>query len=137
MTALALFLTLMLSAVAALHLAWALRIWWPVTDEAQLARTVVGSRNIARMPAPLACAGVVAALSAAAVWLWLPRHWLVSLGLAAMTGVFVLRGLVTYTPLADRFFVEEPFRSLNRHYYSPLCLLIGAGLAVLLLERLT
>lgn len=36
--------------VALLHLLWALRIWLPCKNETELARSVVGARNIVRMP---------------------------------------------------------------------------------------
>jgi hypothetical protein len=49
--------------------------------------------------------------------------------------VFLGRGLITYTPLARRFGLVEPFATRNRQLYSPLCLIIGACIgAVLWLE---
>ncbi|MGR3466460.1 MAG: hypothetical protein ACU0CI_01160, partial [Shimia sp.] len=52
--------------IAALHALWALRIWWPIREEAALARAVVGTEGITRMPGPAWTWPVVAALIAAA-----------------------------------------------------------------------
>ena len=53
--------------LAALHMLWGLRIWWPLDDEQALARAVVGSKNIEKMPSSLSCFLVTAALSAIAL----------------------------------------------------------------------
>jgi hypothetical protein len=122
-------LTLILLAIAALHLMWAIGWWFPIRDEAALARAVVGTAGITRMPGAVACALVVVALLAVIAILWWPQGWLRTTGLWGAAAVFLLRGAVAYTPLMDGAAPEEPFRSLNRRWYSPLILLIGAGLA--------
>ena len=40
--------------IAAVHLLWALGFWWPIKDEAALARAVVGTKGIDRMPGAVA-----------------------------------------------------------------------------------
>ena len=57
-------------------------------------------------------------------------HPLQLLALWGLILVFLGRGLVTYMPLGDRYSVVEPFRTLNRKYYSPLCVLLGLCLLV-------
>jgi len=45
-TFIALLASIGLIVIAAAHLLWALGIWWPIKDEAALARAVVGSKGI-------------------------------------------------------------------------------------------
>ena len=45
--------------------------------------------------------------------------------------VFAARGAVGYITVWARLTPEEPFRSYDRRYYAPLCLLLGAGFAAL------
>ena len=49
-----------------------------------------------------------------------------SVGLWALVVVFAGRGFATYlpTPLAQ---AVEPFRTLDRRFYAPLCLSLGIG----------
>lgn len=126
-------LTLILLAIAALHLLWAIGFWWPIRDEAGLARAVVGQRGITRMPGALPASLVVVALMTAAWWPWYgmvagPRLYLV--GLAFLALGFALRGVAAYLPAWRRLVPEQPFARLDRAAYGPLCLLI-AGLYVL------
>lgn len=60
-------------------------------------------------------------------------QWLQMLALWGLILVFLGRGLITYTPIAARYSVVEPFQTLNRKYYSPLCVLLGLCLLVLAL----
>ena len=115
---LAVLLTTVLLVLAALHMVWGLRIWWPLDDERALARAVVGARNIERMPSPLACFVVTAALSAIALLALmlggvvrfpaLPT-WLLLLAGLGSAAVMVLRGLAGFTPFWARMAPEEPF----------------------------
>lgn len=123
-----------LVAIATLHLIWGLGISWPITDEARLAKSVVGAPGITRMPPRWASLLVAAALMVAAVLilstggyldLRLP-DWVVKYAIYTMIGVFGLRGLVSYLP-AWRRRVEPLFDGLNTRFYGPLCLLIAAG----------
>ena len=45
--------------------------------------------------------------------------------------VFLGRGLIGLTPWWRRLTPEQPFARLNLRYYSPLCLVVGLGFAIL------
>ncbi|MBO6509762.1 MAG: DUF3995 domain-containing protein [Roseibium sp.] len=145
----ALFLFVVLLCVAVLHLYWALGGLWPAGDEAALARMVVGVKNMEEMPgtaltivvaALIATAGVlplvftgilpdpVSGLLPAVFQSYLP---LVMLGALAL--VFLARGTLSYTSYFRKMEAVEPFVTLDRNYYAPLCLLLGAGFALLAL----
>ena len=55
-------------------------------------------------------------------------------------GVFALaflgRGILGYTPWWRARHPVEPFATLDRRNYSPLCLWVGAGFLILVLMRL-
>jgi hypothetical protein len=51
--------------------------------------------------------------------------------------VFVGRGITGFTPAWRRLAPEMPFARLDMRYYSPLCLVIGAGFALLALQGFT
>ena len=118
---------------------WGLRIWWPIADELKLARATAGFKDIKAMPPPVACY-VVALLLAIVALITLELGGLGLFRLPTLTSlagagaalVFLGRGLFAYTPTWARLTPEEPFRSLDSRYFSPLCLLIGVGLLVLL-----
>jgi hypothetical protein len=136
MTILALALSIVLAAIAVLHLSWALGHWWPLRDETALARAVVGRRGITRMPGAVPTALVVVALLGVLRWVWLMRahdHWLVTLGGLAIAAVFLARGAASLAGVMARLMPEEPFATLDRRYYGPLCLALGLGVLVLAL----
>jgi hypothetical protein len=131
MMALAVILSVVLLAIAALHLLWGIGFWWPIRDEAGLARAVVGRAGITRMPGAVPCASVGTALMVLASWLYLPQEiWFVRAGTGIAAGVFVLRGIAAWVPAFQRITPEPAFRRLDTALYGPLCLAIGAGLAV-------
>jgi len=131
-------LALVLLIIAGLHALWGLRIWWPATDERALALLSAGFAGRVKMPPPLACFAVAGALTGAASLtlsiigilpfgtLLVPR---ILLGLAAL--VFLARGMAAYTAPWARLTPSQPFRSLDRRVYGPLCLAIGLGLLLL------
>lgn len=131
MTFLALLASLGLIIIAALHLLWALGYWWPIKDETELARTVVGSKGIVKMPNAVACSLVVVALLFAAAWPWFPDSVLKSLGLIGIAFVFQIRAAVAYTPFWKRMSPEQPFRRLDETYYAPLCIAFGVIFMIL------
>jgi hypothetical protein len=45
--------------------------------------------------------------------------------------VFLIRGFITFTPLAAKFINVEPLMRLNKKYYSTLCLTIGLSFAII------
>jgi Protein of unknown function (DUF3995) len=133
------FLPLMVAALA--HLFWALGATWPIRDELLLAQTVVGSPGITRMPNKLLTLLVAILLFASGV---------VAMGLAdhddggfvrtvlgvILAVVFLGRGVVGYTPGWRARHPVEPFATLDRKNYSPLCFWIGAGFLILVGMRL-
>lgn len=135
----ALLLSAALALIGAIHMYWAFGGLWPAKDEAALVRMVVGTEDV-RMPGRaltllvsllIFAAGAIPVIKAGILPLSLPS-FLINIALAVLMMVFLIRGLVSYTPLAARMHTVEPFAGLNRRYYSPLCIVIGFGFAVLL-----
>lgn len=130
-----------LLAVSMAHFIWGIGKTWPIRDEKLLARTVVGAKGIVRMPHRLLSLGVsIAALAAGVLALSLADPtagglWLDALGLAA-GAVFLARGVVGYMPFWAALTPEEPFRTLDRKNYSPLCIGLGIGFVLLVILRL-
>jgi hypothetical protein len=134
-------LIVVLVALAALHAWWGVGGRWPGHDERSLVELVVGRTGSMRMPSPVRCMGVASALSAAAglvalqgkvisVDFGVPGEWLVRAGFWTACAVFALRGVAGFIPPIFAYARGTPFATLNRRFYSPLCLLIAAGFAV-------
>jgi hypothetical protein len=127
--------------VALAHFLWSFGNTWPIRDETLLAQTVIGTPGVTRMPNRLRTFGVsLLALAAGIVALALADHssgglWLTLAG-ALLAIVFIARGVVGYTPGWRARFPTEPFATLDRRNYSPLCLWIGAGFLILVAMRL-
>lgn len=127
--------------LAALHAYWGSGGHWPGIDERSLARMVVGSKGIERMPSALACWAVAAVLVlagllplAAAGLIGVP--WpsaMTLLALAGCSAVFLGRGALSYIPAFRKFGPEEPFATYDKRLYAPLCLALGLGFIVLLM----
>ena len=126
-----------LATISGLHLYWAIGGLWPARSEEELVKTVIGSVSTSKMPPQwltmmvatmILLAGLVplAVLSG-----WLPA-WLSAYALTISTAVFLLRGAVSYVVPSLGRKMSEPFRTLNLRYYSPLCLLLGSGFAMIL-----
>lgn len=132
---LTLILTLILSgalvAIAAVHLLWAVGYWFPIREEAALARAVVGTRGVERMPSATACALVVVALLFAAAAPWMPDGRLRTLILFCAAFAFQVRAVLAYAPFWKRATPEQPFRRLDEAFYGPLCIFFGLGFMVL------
>jgi hypothetical protein len=140
-TLLAAVLTLVLSAIAFLHAYWGVGGVWPGVDAASCARTVGGFPGVNSMPGPGPCFAVAAALAVAALLaaaeggLFLPLpSALLDIATLGAALVFLGRGIVGFTPGWRRLTPEQPFATLDVRYYSPLCLAIGAGLAMLAIK---
>lgn len=135
--ALALPVALVLIATALLHALWALRIWWPIPEEARLARSVVGTRGITHMPGMALTWAVAALMLLGGLWplalagiLPLPLPgWLLRLGGWIMTAIFLLRGLASWGPWP----AEPEFTRLNRRGFGPLILALGLAMLALML----
>lgn len=132
---------LTLLALAALHAYWGLGGVWPGHDRKSCARAVAGFRGIDRMPPPVACFAVtVALLAAASLALVLGRPPTTALMRLAGMGaalVFLARGIAGFTPAWRRLTPELPFARNDRRFFSPLCLAIGTGFAILALRGIT
>ena len=89
---------------------------------------------------PASCFLVAALLAGVSVWplfavgllpeAW-PR-WLTLLAGAGIAPVFLARGVAGYTPAWRRLQSAEPFATLDRRYYAPLCLALGTGFLIIL-----
>jgi len=139
---LAIFLSIILGLISAIHFYWAFGGIWPGTDKTSLARTVIGENNISRMPPSWLTFAVACAIAVAALWplMWrsfvpyfLPQGLLWA-GMIALSIVFIGRGIAGYMPFFTSITSEQPFARLNALYFSPLCLIIGTGFLALLLN---
>lgn len=139
--AVAVFLTLLITAI--IHVYWAAGGYWPGTDSRSLAKAVVGTNGIEKMPPNWITGLVSLGIFLAALWplFWLewivlplPR-WSVAAGLIVLTLIFLGRGVAGFVPAIRRANSEEPFASRDRRYFSPLILLIGIGLLYLLIRH--
>lgn len=129
-----------LFAVSLAHFVWSMGRTWPIRNEKLLAQTVVGFKDIERMPPRLASLAVSIATFAAGVYaLALADHdsggvWL-DLGGLALAAVFLARGIVGYTRWWTTLTPEPNFRLNDRRVYSPLCLALGLGFVALVVLR--
>jgi hypothetical protein len=114
---------------------------WPIRDQMLLAQTVVGTPGISRMPNRLLTLVVsLLLLAAGIIALSLADHESGGIGLT-LAGVvlamaFLARGVLGYTAGWRARHPVEPFATLDRKNYSPLCLWIGAGFLILVGMRL-
>ncbi len=138
----AVLLSAILAGIAGLHLYWALGGVWPATDRQSLSRMVVGDRNSPdAMPPTVIGLGAALAIGMTAFWplllsglVVLPWmfDWSIFWGGVLFAGVFLLRAMAGFASRLWRGRALEPFATLDRRYYSPLCLVLGIGYAVLL-----
>jgi Protein of unknown function (DUF3995) len=138
------FVLVTLLAISALHLAWAFGSTFPCKDRDALVRTVVGrGGGGSAMPPGISSALVAAATFLAALWPQMMQGRIltfvpvsvISLGAVVLVIVFLGRGTIGLTPWFRRLLPAEPFRTLNRKYYSPLCIALGLCYLVLLIGR--
>lgn len=128
-----------LVALAALHAYWGIGGFWPGVDAKSCARTVGGFPGATKMPGPASCFAVAAALAVAALFAAAQSDLVVlpfpsALVLIATVGaalVFLGRGIAGFTPAWRSLTPEQPFARLDRQYYSPLCLSLGAAFVIL------
>jgi hypothetical protein len=129
-----------LFAVSLAHFLWSVGRTWPIRNEKLLAQTVVGFKDIERMPPKLASfAAAVVTIAAGIYALALADHdsggvWL-SLGGLALAAVFLARGIVGFTKWWAELTPEPNFRLNDRRVYSPLCLALGLGFVALVVFR--
>lgn len=118
--------------IAALHLLWALGVWFPIKDERGLVAAAVGIKGVTRMPGAVPCALVVVALLFAAVAPWWSAGGLRNFVLGCSALIFLGRGAAAYLPLWRRLTPQEPFATNDLRYYGPLCIFLGISAALLL-----
>lgn len=142
-TALALALSAILLCLTTLHVYWGIGGIWPGKDQASCAHAVVGFRGVDEMPGAFASFAVAACLGLATLWplalLGITATPFPRAGLATTATmialVFLARGFAGYMPAWRRMTPTEPFATLDRRYYSPLCLIIGLGFVILVISE--
>lgn len=121
--------------IALVHGLWGLGIWVPIRNEEALAHAVVGARGVTRMPGPIPCFLVAAGLMIFVLAIWMPHTLLGSLVLWIGVIVFLLRGVLAYVPFWRRMTPEEPFATLDRRIFGPLCLALGVAFVIFAMQR--
>ncbi|MBN9309811.1 DUF3995 domain-containing protein [Devosia sp.] len=132
------FVVLLTVAIACLM--WAIGAPWPIRDPAVLARTVIGRPGVTRLPKLASLAVAILALAAGILALSLADHtagdwWLTLIGVL-LAAIFFGRGALGYTEGWRARFSEQPFATLDRKNYSPLCIALGVGFLLLVIMRL-
>jgi len=132
---------LFLTGVALFHVLWGSGIRWPFKTETELVSAVVGYKK-ETMPPPNHCylaalaiyvPGTIALMLAGLIDASVTASTLPLAGTACVL-VFLGRGIAGYVPAWRERFPREPFATYDRLYYSPLCLLLAAGFAYLLIN---
>lgn len=135
-------LALLLACVGVLYLLWAAGLTFPFANEQALARSLIGRRGITRVPSRASFLYLAALFFAASVAAFLlggfseavpaSKPFLAPVGLL-LALVFLGRGIAGVLPAFERAAPEQPYLSLNRRIYSPLCALAGLGFLFLTL----
>jgi hypothetical protein len=135
-------LALVLVAAGLLYLLWAAGVTFPFASEQALARALIGRRGITRVPSRAAFVYLAVLLIAAALAAFLlggysqavpqSKPFLAPVGLL-LALVFLGRGVAGVLPAFERAAPEQPYLSLNRRIYSPLCFAAGLGFLFLTL----
>ena len=125
--------------VAVAHLVWSFGASWPIRDPVLLANAVIGRPGVERVPRFLSFVVAVAVLAAGIVALSLADPTAGGAPLTAtgalIGAAFIARGVAGYAPQWRQRFPLEPFATLDRRQYSPLCLFVGAGFLSLVVLR--
>ncbi|QPC88549.1 DUF3995 domain-containing protein [Mesorhizobium sp. NBSH29] len=145
MYVLALSLSAILLILTTLHVYWGIGGVWPGTDTRSCAHAVVGFRGVNAMPDAFASFSVAACLGLATLWplamIGIVASPFSRTGLAAaavlIALVFLGRGVAGFMPFWRRLAPVQPFATLDRKYYAPLCLVMGLGFAILALSELS
>lgn len=134
-------LATLLAVAGLLHIGWAAGLTFPFANTQALARSVVGRRGITVLPSRAGTGFVGVLLLAAALAAWLMGHESAALPREAkflllpsgllLTAVFLVRSVASVLPAFERSAPEEPYLTLNRRLYAPVCALIAGGFLVL------
>ncbi len=126
------FIVIVVLGVALVHALWGFGVWVPIRNEEALAKAVVGARGVTRMPGPIPCFLVAGGLSLlAAAVLFLPQGSLRTVLFIGATAVFLARGALAYLKKWRLMTPEEPFATLDRRIYGPLCVALGIAFIIL------
>ena len=128
--------------IAILHLIWANGFYWPAKDEYSLVKMVVGEPSMRSMPSKKLAFFIAIAIFIAAIFsLWggniitLPLPlWIREFGLFILAFAFGTRGLATFLIAKQLGERTEPYKTLDRIFYSPLCLIISIGYIIFLVN---
>lgn len=131
-----------LTALALLHVAWALGSYWPASNAADLADLVIGrtpgqeqlpGRGLTFLVAVLLLIAALLVLATSGLLpLPLSMRW-VRIGATGLAAVLLLRGFGGFFDLKLRPSIAgTAYARANVRYYSPLCLLLAAGTALVL-----
>lgn len=126
-------LSAILAVVAGIHALWGIGFWFPIRDEERLVKCVVGAADATRMPGPIPCGLVSAALIVVVFALLAEPNLLRSLILGLSAVAFFGRGVLAWVPMWRKMTPQQPFATLDRRFYGPMCLALGLGIAVVLL----
>ena len=116
------FISITLSLIAILHFLWGFRVWAPLNDELQLARSVAGFTGIEKMPSSQACffvalylvlAALLVLISGGVIKRQVPGKLFFEIATSCVALVFLIRGLFAYTGTWARMTPEQPFRTLD------------------------
>jgi uncharacterized membrane protein YidH (DUF202 family) len=136
---LAVLMFILLLAIAIAHAVWAFGGSWPIRNRAMLAQTVIGVEGVTRVPRLASFGVAIAVMLAGIAALALADHTSGKFGLDAigivLALVFLGRGAIGYTRWWQQKTPLEPFRTLDRRNFSPLCLGLGAGFLILVVLR--
>lgn len=140
--ALAFAICLVLSLISALHAYWACGGHWPGRDAASLSKTVIGAPGLEAMP-PAGLTAVVAILIFVAGLMPLMfvfsapstlQAKLAGTGMVVLAGIFLVRGMLAFAPIFRNRHPQQPFATLDRRFYGPLCLVIGVGFVLVVVR---
>lgn len=136
------FLAILLAGAGLFYLVWAAGVTFPFANEQSLARSLIGRRGITQVPSRAAFLYIAVLFFAAAAAAFLmggyseavpqSKPFLAPIGLL-LALVFLGRGIAGVLPAFERAAPEQPYLSLNRRLYSPLCFLAGLGFLFLTL----
>jgi len=117
--------------LAFVYLLWSLGFNWPMRTESELARAVVGTKGISAMPQAWPTALYVVFFMVAAIWPTYPSGVYRSPVLLVIAVLLLLRGVLSAVGFIAKRYPEEPFATLDRRFYGPLALVLGAAFAAI------
>ncbi len=142
MSIIAIIIFITLTIITLLHLMWANGIYWPAKDEYSLVKMVIGEPNMRQMPSKkltyfialaIFLGGIIALWGANIIAIPLPL-WIREFALFILAFIFGTRGLAPFLIAKQMGERTQPFKSLDRSLYAPLCLLTAIGFIIFLVN---